>query len=145
MPTVSIRFRNISFTQHGPGARVLGGIQPATAIGQCHAVEAMPCLDSWQATDTGHLHHNVRLLSRCPALRRHSRYRDRYLLGGAIRANGQDAGQGSHLPGSLGNPWDPLAALLRRLTSRLVWPHELAMLNGQPGKHGVDKLPGKGA
>lgn len=49
----------------------------------------------------------------------------------------------SHLPGSLGNPWVPLAALLRRLTSRLVWPHELAMLSGQPGKHGVDKLRGK--
>lgn len=37
----------------------------------------------------------------------------------------------------------PLPALLRRLTSRLVWPLELAILNGQPGKHGVDKLRGK--
>lgn len=49
----------------------------------------------------------------------------------ATPANGRDLGRGSYLPGSLGKPWHPLAALLRRLTSRLVWPHELAMLNGQ--------------
>lgn len=69
----------------------------------------------------------------------------RYLLEGATRANDQGSGKGSHLPGILGNPWDPLAALLPRLTSRLVWPPELAMLNGQPGKHGGDKLLDKGA
>lgn len=28
-----------------------------------------------------------------------------------FRANGQDAGQVSHLPGSLGNPWSPLARI----------------------------------
>lgn len=103
----------MSLTQHDPGLDCLGAYSQLQPLDNAVLRRLRPCLDSWQATDAGHLHHDVQLLSRCPALRRHPRYRVRYLLGGGsyFVPSGQDAGQVSHLPGSLGNPWNPLVRI----------------------------------
>lgn len=69
MPTVSIRFQNTSPTQHDPGLDALGAHRQLQPLGNAILWRpcSMPCL---QATDACHLHHDVQLLSRCPAPQR---------------------------------------------------------------------------